>query len=216
MSSSTAATKPFSLSAGHPALDFVNTLDNRFNPAGPRELLSSYEDLWRFVAQSGLARREIARAQGRAQQKAREAALHSAVQLREAAARAFYGAIELGPLLGAARVSAAEALPALEPFFLEAGAHQQLHWKERGTQQPRVEWGFAAAEADPRLPVWMLARATEQLLTTDALAQVHACDSPSCRWLFLDTSKNHRRRWCDMRICGNRMKARRFQAKHDG
>ncbi len=212
---SATVTKPFSLSAGHVALDFVNTLDNRFNPAGPKELLSSYEDLWRFAAQSGLTRQSLPRAQGRAQQKAREAALQSAVQLREAAARAFYGAIESAPP-GAARASGEEALRVLEPFFLEAAAHQQLYWRAHGAQQPRVAWGFGEAEADPRLPVWMLARATERLLTTDAIAQVHACDSPTCRWLFLDSSKNHRRRWCDMRICGNRMKARRFQAKHDG
>ncbi len=216
MSSPSAATKPFSLSAGHVALDFVNTLDNRFGPAGPKELLASYEDLWRFVAQSGLIRRDMARAQGRAQQKVRAAALQSAVQLREAAARAFYGAIESPACLGGERANGEEALPALEPFFLEAAAHQQLYWREHGAAQPRVEWGFAETEADLRLPVWMLARATERLLTTDAIAQVHACHSPTCRWLFLDTSKNHRRRWCDMKLCGNRMKARRFQAKHDG
>jgi predicted RNA-binding Zn ribbon-like protein len=42
---------------------------------------------------------------------------------------------------------------------------------------------------------------------------VKDCGDPSCRWLFLDTSKNHTRRWCDMKTCGNRMKARRFQAR---
>ena len=43
--------------------------------------------------------------------------------------------------------------------------------------------------------------------------RVRACGADTCRWLFLDTSKNHTRRWCNMRICGNRMKARRFQAR---
>jgi predicted RNA-binding Zn ribbon-like protein len=31
--------------------------------------------------------------------------------------------------------------------------------------------------------------------------------------LFLDTTKNHTRRWCNMKICGNRAKARRFQER---
>lgn len=31
---------------------------------------------------------------------------------------------------------------------------------------------------------------------------------PACRWLFLDVSKNKSRRWCDMKVCGNRAKAR--------
>jgi len=30
-----------------------------------------------------------------------------------------------------------------------------------------------------------------------------------CGWLFLDSSRNHTRRGCDMRVCGNRAKARR-------
>jgi predicted RNA-binding Zn ribbon-like protein len=31
---------------------------------------------------------------------------------------------------------------------------------------------------------------------------------PNCEWLFLDRSKNRSRTWCDMAVCGNRMKAR--------
>lgn len=36
-------------------------------------------------------------------------------------------------------------------------------------------------------------------------ARVKVC--PTCRWLFLDRSKNRSRRWCDMKVCGNRAKA---------
>jgi predicted RNA-binding Zn ribbon-like protein len=46
------------------------------------------------------------------------------------------------------------------------------------------------------------------------MSMLRECGNPECRWLFLDTSKNHTRRWCDMKICGNRMKARRFKAQH--
>jgi predicted RNA-binding Zn ribbon-like protein len=50
-------------------------------------------------------------------------------------------------------------------------------------------------------------------MTSEAVDRVHSCHDPECRWLFLDTSKNHTRRWCDMKLCGNRMKARRFKAQ---
>ena len=50
-------------------------------------------------------------------------------------------------------------------------------------------------------------------MTSEAANRVRACGNPECRWLFLDTSKNHTRRWCDMKLCGNRMKARRFKAQ---
>ena len=39
--------------------------------------------------------------------------------------------------------------------------------------------------------------------------RVKECDNETCRWLFVDMSKNRSRRWCDMKDCGNRAKARR-------
>jgi predicted RNA-binding Zn ribbon-like protein len=59
----------------------------------------------------------------------------------------------------------------------------------------------------------MLAQAGCELMTSPDLHRLRACGNETCRWLFLDTSKNRTRRWCDMKICGNRMKARRFHAR---
>lgn len=39
------------------------------------------------------------------------------------------------------------------------------------------------------------------------------CGDPTCRWAFYDLSRNHSSRWCDMRSCGNRQKARRFRTR---
>jgi predicted RNA-binding Zn ribbon-like protein len=44
-------------------------------------------------------------------------------------------------------------------------------------------------------------------LPTDRL---RICEGPNCSWVFLDVSKAGRRRWCDMAVCGNSAKARRF------
>ncbi len=50
-------------------------------------------------------------------------------------------------------------------------------------------------------------------LVTGELARVRRCAAdPSCPRVFLDTSRNGRRRWCDMRTCGNRAKATRHRA----
>jgi hypothetical protein len=46
---------------------------------------------------------------------------------------------------------------------------------------------------------------------SDRVCRVGA--SPSCRWLFLDRSRNRSRRWCDMSACGNRAKARRHSRR---
>ena len=43
--------------------------------------------------------------------------------------------------------------------------------------------------------------------------RIRICDNDSCRWIFYDTSRTGRRRWCDMATCGNRAKAARHPAK---
>jgi predicted RNA-binding Zn ribbon-like protein len=35
------------------------------------------------------------------------------------------------------------------------------------------------------------------------------CEGHNCGWVFLDASPSRRRRWCDMRTCGNAAKASR-------
>lgn len=44
--------------------------------------------------------------------------------------------------------------------------------------------------------------------------RLRACGNRRCGWLFVDRSANGRRRWCDPKACGNRMKVRRYRARH--
>jgi predicted RNA-binding Zn ribbon-like protein len=46
------------------------------------------------------------------------------------------------------------------------------------------------------------------LLTTASYVKIKEC--PSCGWLFLDKSKNGKRRWCNMLTCGSNDKATRY------
>jgi predicted RNA-binding Zn ribbon-like protein len=63
-------------------------------------------------------------------------------------------------------------------------------------------------------PLGAIVRSAADLLTSDKLlAQVHQCNGENCGWLFADVSKNHSRRWCDMRDCGNRAKVKRHRLK---
>ncbi|HZR93287.1 MAG TPA: CGNR zinc finger domain-containing protein [Gaiellaceae bacterium] len=43
--------------------------------------------------------------------------------------------------------------------------------------------------------------------------RLKACRSDTCRWAFIDEARNQSRQWCDMRVCGNRAKARTFRGK---
>ena len=61
-----------------------------------------------------------------------------------------------------------------------------------------------------------LARLSEALvseLTGGDPDRIRICDNDTCRWIFYDTSRTGRRRWCDMATCGNRAKAARHRAK---
>jgi predicted RNA-binding Zn ribbon-like protein len=50
-------------------------------------------------------------------------------------------------------------------------------------------------------------------LTSGTPERIRICDNDRCRWVFYDTSRTGRRRWCDMATCGNRAKAARHRAK---
>jgi predicted RNA-binding Zn ribbon-like protein len=52
-----------------------------------------------------------------------------------------------------------------------------------------------------------------QELTGGDPERIKVCANETCRWVFYDTSRTSRRRWCDMATCGNRAKAARHRAK---
>lgn len=197
---------PFALCGGHPVLDLVNTLDNRFRAGGPEELLPDYGSLLRFMEQSGLldtARvRLLTRRTGKTDA---EQSVNSARSLREAVAGALYAIVE-----GSAPPPA--DVRELERQIQCARQRQEFLWSPAAPESG-FAWGWGASDSAADLPVWILSLATAELLTSAAMRRLHGCGSETCRWLFLDTSKNHTRRWCDMKVCGNRMKARRFQAR---
>ena len=195
------ADKPFQLYAGHPALDLVNTLDLRFT-SEPVEKLPAYSHLLRFVTQLGLLSAEQARRLGRSvRQKEASGVLTSVVELREALSAVLYALL-------AGNKSAPAQFEILEKHFHAASVERTLY-----QGKARLEWRWPSTQHRAQLPLWMLAQSAADLLISHDCELIKDCGDPTCRWLFLDVSKNHTRRWCDMKTCGNRMKARRHQAR---
>jgi predicted RNA-binding Zn ribbon-like protein len=215
MSGTPARPALFDLCGGHPALDLVNSLDNRFRPDGPNEMLVRYSDLLRFLEESGLLDAQRVRLLNKgARGDPAELALRSVKDLREAAAAVFYAIVE-------ERTPVPADVRTLERHFFDASRHRELRW-EAPAQNPTsaaapagMSWQWGGSATDAHLPVWMLSQVVSELLLSDDMARVRTCGVETCRWLFLDTSKNHTRRWCNMKVCGNRMKARRFHARRD-
>jgi predicted RNA-binding Zn ribbon-like protein len=214
MSGAPEATTLFDFCGGHPALDFVNSLDNRFRDDGPDELLVGYDDLLRFLEESRLLdARRVRLLKRTVTTDIGERVLHSARVLREVTASAFYA-------IAATTAPQPSDLRILEKHFLDASRHRELHWgpadrvagTDEASKQTGVAWVWGRFEVEPELPLWVLSQSVSDILLSDQMARVRTCAVDTCRWLFLDTSKNHTRRWCNMKVCGNRMKARRFQA----
>jgi predicted RNA-binding Zn ribbon-like protein len=181
----------FQLVAGHVALDFANTLDNRYDPARRLELLTTYDRFVAFARQS-----EILAGEG-ARKLSAHHSLARVIELREALHFLFLAVAEN-------QAPPRTAMKTLNRLLAEARAAQTLVW-----EKDRFEWRPLKTVA----PLHAIAFAAAELLTSPDRVHVRECSAGTCRWFFLDRSKNHSRRWCDMKICGNRAKAQRFHAR---
>jgi predicted RNA-binding Zn ribbon-like protein len=59
--------------------------------------------------------------------------------------------------------------------------------------------------------LWPVADALVKLIVDPKFEYVRQCEAHDCVLLFHDLSKSHRRRWCSMATCGNRMKVAAFR-----
>ena len=190
----------FELTGGRLCLDFANTLDNRPTER-PRELLGSYSDLLSWSVQAGALQapgaRRLARLAARRAPEA-ERVLARAREVREAIFGVFSD-------LDASRRPRNRALTVLEAAL--PGALSRLRLVPA---KGRFDWGWSQEGGALDAMLWPVIRSAADLLTSQELERVRECAADNCAWLFIDASKNGTRRWCDMTVCGNRNKARRF------
>ena len=180
-------------------LDFINTIGWRGRPE-THEWLQTYEDWVRWCQTSEV----LTDADGAAllteagSQPERAAhALETAQTLRDALYRVFsavaHGQAPPEPALDMINRMLPNAMDKLRLAVVEGVLQRQ--------------WRHESNALD-----WMLhpvLRSAVNLLTSDRVSRLKECANDGCGWLFLDTSRNRSRRWCDMRDCGNRVKARR-------
>jgi len=194
--------------AGSLCLDFVNTVGGRgVSGAAIRDKIASYDDLLAWSVLAGSVDHRHAGALARLTARGVENAaniLARGIRLREALYRLFKSAME-------GRRPGGTDFDVLRQELSIARAHQRLT-----AQSGRFIWMLPAYSAAPDRILWPIALAAAALLTSSDLARLGQCGGENCGWLFLDTSRNHRRQWCDMRDCGNRAKVQRFRQKQRG
>lgn len=103
---------------------------------------------------------------------------------------------------------------ALNAWLPAAMAKRRLEFTgDGGGEEDRFGWEAAAPADELERLLWPVVWSAVELLTAGPLERVRECDNDPCGWLFVDLSRNRSRRWCDMRDCGNRVKARRHYAR---
>jgi predicted RNA-binding Zn ribbon-like protein len=167
---------------GDPALDFVNTAEERGHPEAG-DVLRTPADLRRWGQRYGLLGRSatLGGDAGRELEKAREA--------RELLYRLFLDRAHDRPAPAAALTGLAQlAADAYRAATLDLDAAGGVGWRWRRSALESVRHVAVASAVD--------------LLRADPSPRLKQCPGDRCGWFFLDTSKRGNRRWCSMGECG--------------
>lgn len=205
---------------GSLCLDFVNTVDAWVSAPQEkardkslpdyfdmpvREKIADYRDLTRWGLLAGAVSPSEAAGLTRYAAKHASAAVaahHRALRLRRVLYRTFKAHLE-------GWEPDSDDLELLHRELAVARKHERLTHTPGGFQ-----WAWDdSGDALDRI-LWPVARAAADLLTSPELARLRQCKGDECGWLFLDTSRNRSRQWCDMSDCGNLSKVRRFRERH--
>jgi predicted RNA-binding Zn ribbon-like protein len=186
------------LTGGAACLDFVNTaLDYDL----PVERLHSYKDLLILTRRLSLLPENILATLDRLAEDdpgQAERVLLKARQVRQSMLPIFAALAEdqLGQVT-------ASALKAFNEHINEA-----LEQRGFTSQGDKLELGWKRPEKELLQVVWVFSLSAYELLTAKDQKLIKKCGA--CAWFFLDETKNHRRKWCDMQTCGTNEKARRY------
>jgi len=139
----------------------------------------------------------------------------------EAAARADFAATlltraktlrdDIGEIFRAVALGAAapaKSTSELTAFHACALAHGALT-----PSHGRYRWRWTLRDSPIEAALGPIALSAVTLLSQGDLSRVKQCAGVACGWMFYDETKNKRRRWCEMEVCGNRAKQRRYAAR---
>ncbi|MEO6444335.1 MAG: CGNR zinc finger domain-containing protein [Gemmatimonadaceae bacterium] len=187
-------------------LDFVNTDDVR---RGARiDMLRDFDALAHFLEVAGVLEGErLSGMRRRAQQQpaGAAAALLDARRIR----LALRALAERGNGSEKAR---ADALSEINRVLGRSAGTRRVEARGNGSFS-RVFVPVGDAFAALIIPV--IESAADSLIGGE-LTRIRRCGAPRCSRVFHDSTRNGRRRWCEMSTCGNRAKAARFRARERG
>ncbi len=186
---------------GNLALDLLNTQNGSAGEPPEDDALLDYSDLLAWGQHVGLlSESEAGRLLRRSRRHPDEA---RAVFERTLATRGYL--YELFSAVAHDSRPPGRVITRLQSDEAEALTHGELI-----AGDDEFRWGWAHDD-DLGRPLWPVIHAALTLLTDGPLDRVKGC--ASCRFLFLDESKNRSRRWCSMDDCGTADKVRKYVAR---
>jgi predicted RNA-binding Zn ribbon-like protein len=195
------------LAGGALCLDFTNTASGRASVLH-LEHLHRFEHLLAWARHAGAIDDAAFRTFAAAVERAPAAAIRAvraARQLREALYAIFHAIARGAPPPAAPLATLNRALkPALAVAVLAPAPDRSGR---------RLAWQCADGTARPERLLWPVLRSATELLTGPGLERIKICPGHGCGWLFLDRTRNGRRRWCEMEVCGSRAKMRRYHQR---
>ena len=175
--------------AGHPALDFLNTVDDRLSRRRD-DYLHDGGDLAAWGVTAGLL--EDPAPPG-------DDEFAAAIALREHLTALLDARATGRPAAAADREALARAVAdAHAAGSLEQDSDGDLHWRWDPSDSATVRHRVATAAVE--------------LLGSPSAGRIRRCDGEECGWFFLDTTKRGNRRWCSMSDCGQEAKSARRRA----
>jgi predicted RNA-binding Zn ribbon-like protein len=183
------------LDGGRLCLDFVNTIHDRYASEAEDYVCQPERFIEWCVRAGALHSGEPIAAPESAGQRA-------ALMAKVGTVRHHLYALLAARIDGAA--PPADAVQCLDQWLHLAWAAQSLG------SDGRMHWRGDAHDAS--LPLKRIALDALDLISNPSVSRLRRCDNTSsCGWLFLDTSKNQRRRWCAMETCGAAVKMKRYR-----
>jgi predicted RNA-binding Zn ribbon-like protein len=88
-----------------------------------------------------------------------------------------------------------------------------LHYHELQLGDDGTRYAFAQVGDRLDQARATIASSLAHFLADDDASRLRTCANPGCRFVFVDRSPAGRRRWCDMRTCGNQAKVARHRAR---
>ena len=189
--------------AGDPALDFVNTVNGR-DVQVPQDWLDGYPRLLEWAEKAALVPRDVLRPLAeiaRVEPSEANRALRRAKRLRDAL-------FSIVAAMISGKTPPADALALLNTHWHAGAAAHALRHEKSG-----LRMHLRAEAIDLDLIASLVAWRFVEFVLPEPHDRWRLCQGHNCAWLFIDRSKAGRRCWCDMAVCGNAAKSRRFHAR---